>query len=346
MNLFKRTIIVSALLLLFAAQGLFAQMMLQPVAVVNLIRPEMISQEAVNTKMQELKGSSSNPQSITFDTVLNIMINDVLVLQGAERDGVTLSSNDLNALVENQKKSISNQLGRTITDAEFSSILNQLYDLDIDGLKERLFQSYIVNTYVKKAKPQLVNSAVPPTESEIKDFYKKNAASFINPEYVHLSHIYVPKNDPSVPSPKTTLEDARRKISFGTATFDTLIIQYSKDEKTKFLGGDIGWIAIDDTAKKTLLGESFFDSVFSLDKGAISQVIESNTGFHIVKVLDHTYPKILTLEDRLEPDNVMTVRQYIQQSLYVENQTKAYKNAVAELVKDLRGQAEITILQQ
>ena len=344
MNLFKRILLVSLFVLGTTMPVITAQMMLQPVAVVNLIRPEMISQEAVDAKMQELKSASSNPQGITFETVLNIMINDVLVLQGAERDGVRLSDAELQALVENQKKSVSSQLGRTITNAELTSILKQLYNLDIDGLKEKMYQSYIVNTYVKKAKPVLVNSAVPPTETEIKDYYKKNAASFINPEYVHVSHIYIPKNDPSVPSPKATLEDARRKITFGTATFESLIIQYSKDEKTKFIGGDIGWIAIDDATKKALLGEKFFDAVFSLDAGDISQVIESNSGFHIIKVLEHTYPKILTLDDRLEPDTVMTVRQYIQQNLYVENQNKAYKNAVAELVKDLRSQAEITIL--
>ena len=123
-----------------------------------------------------------------------------------------------------------------------------------------------------------------------------------------------------------------------------MVLEFSQDESSKFLGGDIGWFAIDDSVSRQIFNDTFLDAVFMLETGDVSKVLESKTGYHIVKILDHTYPKLLSLEDPLSPDNTMTVRQYISQTLYVEKQQEVFSAAVSDLVKELRSEAEITIL--
>ncbi len=321
----------------------YSQMMLQPVAAVNLIRSEMISKEALDAKKAELSAANGG-QEIDEKDVLDIMINDALVLQGAERDGVLLKENELNTLVSEQKTSVESQLGRKLTDAEFNSVLNQAYNLTLAEFREKVEQNYIVNAYIRKVKSDVITNIPAPTEAEIQSFYRKNASSFINPEYVRLSHIYISKKDALNTNPETKANDIYRQLQFGSKTFDELVISSSQDESSKFIGGEIGWMAIDDSSTRQVFGDAFVDAVFELDNEEISKVLESNSGFHIVKVLEHIYPKMLTISDRINPDSKMTVRQYISQTLYVEKQQVVYKQAVSELVSELRAEAEIKIL--
>ncbi len=320
-----------------------SQMMLQPVAVVNLLRPEMISRVDLDEFIANLQ-SEETSRVIEDSEGLDIMINDILVLQGAEKAGIVLLDKDLNTLVANQKRSVESQVGRSLTDAEFASVIVQAYGMTIEDLRKKIKQNYIVNTYIRQAKNEMVSNIPGPSEDEIKSFHKKNAASFINPEYIHLSHIFISKSDPATLNPKAKAETVYRQFEYGTKSFDALVLEFSQDESTKFIGGDIGWCAIDDTVSLQIFNDSFFDSVFLLETGDVSNILESKTGYHIVKVLGHTYPKLLSLNDALSPDNTMTVRQYISQTLYVEKQQKVFSAAVSELVKELRSEAEIKIL--
>lgn len=334
------------LLIVIISAGMFpvlSQMMLQPVAAVNLIRSEMISRDELDIKIAELQAANSG-QVIDESEVLDIMINDILVLQGAEQAGILLLDKELDSLVANQKISIESQVGRVLTDAEFASVILQAYNMTLENFRIKIKQNYIVNTYIRQEKSELVTNVPAPTEDEIKAFHKRSAVSFINPEYIHLSHIFISKNDPTVDNAKEKAEAVYRQYEYGTKSYTALVLEFSQDESSKFLGGDIGWFAIDDAINRQIFGDNFIDSVFSLDAGNISKVLESKTGYHIVNILDHSFARLLSLDDPLSPDNAMTVRQYISQALYVEKQQIFFSVAVTELVKELREEAEITIL--
>lgn len=339
----KKRITLSLLILLVILMPAAAQLMLQPVAAVNLIRSEMISRDALDAKIAELEAANGG-QKLNEEDVLDIMINDVLVLQGAERDGIVLSNTDLTKLVNNQKSSVESQLSRSLTNEEFDSVLQQAYQLTLEEFKETLYENYIVNSYIRSAKSDLITNIPAPTEAQIKSFYRKNTANFINPEYTKFSHIYITKSLSTNADPKAKADEIYRKIRYGTSSFDELVVSSSQDESTKFLGGTVGWVAIDDSTKIQAYGESFINALFSLEVNEVSQVIESKAGYHIVKILDHRDPRILGLNDTLNPTSVMTVRQYINQNLYTASQEAVYQKAISELVAELRAEAQITIL--
>lgn len=339
----KKRITLSLLILLIILMPAAAQLMLEPVAAVNLIRSEMISRNALDAKIAELEAANGG-QKLNEEDVLDIMINDVLVLQGAERGGIVLSDTDLATLVKNQKSSVESQLSRTLTNEEFDAILQQAYQMSLKEFTQTLYENYIVNSYIRSAKSDMITTIPAPTADQIKAFYRKNTASFINPEYSKFSHIFITKSLSTNADPKAKADEIHRKVRYGTSTFDELVVSASQDEKTKFLGGTVGWVAIDDAAEIQAYGESFINALFALEVNEISQVLESKTGYHIVKILDHRDPRILGLDDTLNPTSVMTVRQYINQNLYTANQEAVYQKAISELVAELRAEAQITIL--
>ena len=341
--------LVLLLMLIFAVHLLPAQVVLnQPAAVVNLIRSEMITVDELEGKLESYKAAriqaGSSTEGITEEYVLEIMINDLLVLQGAERDGVTLSDQDLDTLVNKQRASVSQQLGTNLNDAQFEQVLNSYFGLTLAEYRAKIYENYIVDAYISQAKSDILDSAKAPTKQEIESYYKKNAASFINPEYIKVSHIFISKAGRTDEQAKALTEKIGRNILYGVKSFDDQIIEYSDDENSKFIGGTLGWIAINDATKKAILGEQFFDVAFALEEGEISKVVKSNSGYHIVKLIERKAPKILQLGDTLSPSNSMTVNQYITQKLYTDNQDAAYKAAISSLVADLRDEAEITIL--
>ena len=95
---------------------------------------------------------------------------------------------------------------------------------------------------------------------------------------------------------------------------------------------------------RAYLGPDFFDAVFELSPGRPSGVLESTGGYHIVKVTTHTNPRMLDIDDTINPESSVTVRQYIRQTLTQRSQQVAYLRAIDQLVQKLRSESAITVL--
>ena len=91
-------------------------------------------------------------------------------------------------------------------------------------------------------------------------------------------------------------------------------------------------------------GDDFCNTVLSMKPGEISGVLESNTGYHIVKVSVHNDGRILSLDDAISPEDTATVRDYITQVLMVRNQQAALNQALQEIIQSLRSEAQINVI--
>jgi hypothetical protein len=78
--------------------------------------------------------------------------------------------------------------------------------------------------------------------------------------------------------------------------------------------------------------------------GSTSDVVVSNTGFHILKILAYNETKILALDDQINPDTTTTIRDYITAQLTGAKQQEIYYSAINSLVEDLRKSASVNIL--
>jgi peptidyl-prolyl cis-trans isomerase D len=132
---------------------------------------------------------------------------------------------------------------------------------------------------------------IPVTDDELKVVYQQNIQQYEVPDRVHAEHILlttVGKTDAEVAEIKKTAESVLAHAKKPGANFEELAKKYSEDPGSKEKGGDLGWLVHGQTVAE------FDKAAFSLPKGAVSDLIRTQYGFHIIKVLDkenaHTKP--------------------------------------------------------
>ena len=337
----KSMILVAALLLavVFAVPAFSA--ISTPIVRLNLTKTYVITQEMLDAKVADYKEVYGEVDSAQ---VLDAMISDELISQAMERDGYVLTDDQKNELLAAQKSSIESQLGMSLTEEQFASVIETNYGVDLNSFKEYLAQQYLLQNYVMNAKSDMfTEDSVMPTSAEVESFYKKNKSSFISPENVKLAHIFFQFGDDKAAALKKA-NNVATQIKSGKITFEKAVTTYSEDTDSITSGGDIGWLSISDTDTMAYMGEEFFDKVFELDAGDVSGVIESLAGYHIVKVSAHNEAKILGIDDKVSPTDSTTVRDYIANYLYQEKVNEVYQQAFVSLVADLKSQASIKYL--
>ena len=313
-----------------------------PLVRINLTKTVVITQEELDEKTELYKQSYGD--NIDQATVLDAMISDELLAQALERDGYVLTDEQKDELLASQRQNIEAQVGGKLTDEMFEYLIYQNTGTDIATYRDYIAEQYLVQAYVSNKKADMFqDEGLVPTDSEIEAFYKKNKSSFISPENVKLSHIYFKFNDNKEAALKKAT-DVLNQIKSGKITFEKAVTQYSEDEDSINTAGDIGWLSISDTDTQNYMGENFFNKVFELDAGEISDVIESLAGYHIVKVSVHSDAKILALTDKTSPTETTTVYDYIKSYLYNQNINSVYQSAFLSLISDLKASASIKYL--
>jgi peptidyl-prolyl cis-trans isomerase D len=124
--------------------------------------------------------------------------------------------------------------------------------------------------------------AVQVSDDELKVEYQQNIQQYQVPNRVHVEHILfmtVGKTDAEVEEIRKKAEDVLKQVKKG-GNFEDLAKKNSEDPGTKEKGGDLGWVIQGQTVPE------FEKTAFSLPKGAVSDLVKTQYGFHIIKVLD------------------------------------------------------------
>jgi len=128
------------------------------------------------------------------------------------------------------------------------------------------------------------------SDDQLKAQYQAVIQSYQVPNRVHVQHILfmtANKPDAEVEETRKKAEDVLKQVKKG-GKFDELAKKYSEDPGSRDKGGDLGWIIEKQTVPE------FEKVAFSLPKGQVSDLVKTQYGFHIIKVLDketaHTKP--------------------------------------------------------
>jgi peptidyl-prolyl cis-trans isomerase D len=130
------------------------------------------------------------------------------------------------------------------------------------------------------------------TEDDEKLYYQQHIDAYKLEDRAHVAHILfktVGKTDAEVTEIKAKAEDVLNKAKHG-AKFADLAKQYSEDT-TKDKGGDLDWIVRGQTVPE------FENAAFSLPKGAISDLVKTQYGFHIIQVIDRETARTQTFDE-------------------------------------------------
>jgi parvulin-like peptidyl-prolyl isomerase len=313
-----------------------AQTDLQPAAIVRLTRSEPITVKQFRTeveKMQKQAGRTLNASERR--QVLDVMINERLAIQAAERDRITVSENELNQQIQQLRASLAQSLGRQPTDAEFAAAVKNETDLDVPAFREQLRRQFIVQKYLMAKKQDVIQSVQSPTEAEIQNTYNLTKAQFVRPDTVRFSMIQVGYGAAADRAKAKELADQlAREIGTDPAKFDEAVIK-AQAAGSGYQAGDGGYLPRNLQAQQ-IVGQEFMDIAFALKQGDVSKLIENTNGYQIIKITETYKMRELELNDIFQLGTRVTVREYIANTLSQQRQQAILDKASQELVSELR----------
>jgi parvulin-like peptidyl-prolyl isomerase len=329
--------IIFVLLAIFIALPCFSQSNLQSAATINLTKTEAITVGQLRTEVQRMeKASGKTLTKAERLQVLDVMINERLVIQAAERDRIIISENEVNQQIEQFKNMLGQQLGRKPTDAEFAQAVLNESGLEVGAFKEQVRRQLIAQKYLSVKKGDLLNSVKMPTDQDIQNEYLLLRGELVRPETIRCIVIQVPYGSDAVArgKAKTLAESLVREINNDPSKFDE-VFQRSVAPNSGYQAGDAGYLPRNQEARN-IMGQAFIDTAFSLKQGQVSKLIEGQQGYQIIKVTENYAGKQLELTDIIQLGTRITVRDYIGQGLLNQRQQAVFKQASEEIVKDLR----------
>lgn len=229
----------------------------------------------------------------------------------AKVGGREIRSSDLQR--EAQRRS---QLHRAMPDKE--TLLSELIEhealvqrargegLDKDPQLVREMENLLIGKLLERELARRID-AVTISSNEVKAEYEASLARYSQPPKSRLAILFLEANSKSSESKRAETRDRvaearRRYLENPEATrgvsavpgFGALAIHYSDDQASRYRGGDIGWL--DGSPVNGRLPKAVIDAGLKLEKGALSDVLETDAGYFLVMKTDARPGSVTPLE--------------------------------------------------
>ena len=270
-----------------------------PAAVVgnSLITMEDLSKEVgyINYFYQKTAPEQMPDNSLIEKQVVDRLIQERVITKLSRDNGVSISSKEID---EQFNKIVEENGGQE----KVKEILNDLYGLDVKSFKH-LIQAQLL-------------------QEKLKDKFEKDLQMQIK-----VKHILIKSAPDATPEVKAAAQakaqDLLNQIKNG-ADFAELAKQYSEDEASQGQGGELPFFSKGQNVVE------FETAAFSLNPGEISDLVETQYGFHIIKAEDKKGSINLTFEDWLtENEKKIWTLRLVGRKAVVEDQT-AVEEATSE----------------
>lgn len=186
-----------------------------------------------------------------------------------------------------------------------------------------------------------VKNGISVNEDDLKTYYKENSSKYAQPEQRRASHILIAaaKDAPqsAKDKAKAKAQELLAQVRKSPDSFAEVAKKNSQDPGSAPNGGDLDW------QTRGAFVKPVEDAIFSLKKGEISDVIESEFGYHVVKVTDVREAKTKTY-DEVKPELEALIKQQQAQRKFAEV-AETFSNSVYEQSDSLKPAADKLKLQ-
>jgi len=230
-------------------------------------------------------------------SILRRMIIESLILQEADNKKIEVSDEELTRYIKNIKQNY--------TEADFNQMLNNQFKTYEDWLVD-VKKKLLIEKTLSKSITEKINVS----DKEINDYYKKNYEGKTMEARVKLAQIFNTN--------KATIEQALIELKNGMS-FEDVAKKYSQAPEA-VNGGVIGYI-------KKGEGIPIFDKAFDIVGQNETAIVQSEYGFHILRVLEYIPAGKITLD---------SVKQSIITQLASEKETKVYEEWLSDALKNAK----------
>lgn len=212
--------------------------------------------------------------------ILDQMIGVQLIVQAALRDStITVAEEELDDIVSSDIQRRSSQMGGQ--PALQAALSQSGFTLSTfrEFLRAQARAQKLQEQYLFKRSGELNNVLV--EDAEIRQFFEEQSALIGDrpPTVLFAQVVVVPTSSDSAKAEARAEADRIRQLALEGEDFAELAQQYSQDQGSKDVGGDLGWF------RRGKMLPEFEEAAFQLPTNTISEPVESSYGFHVIKLL-------------------------------------------------------------
>jgi peptidyl-prolyl cis-trans isomerase SurA len=219
-----------------------------------------------------------------------IMVTQILVNQ-AKLDSVVVSDEQVDSDMENRLRLIQNQMGGR-------QKLEEFYQMTYSEIKDK-FREIIRTNMLADEMRNTITAGLGVTPKEVKDFFQKlpnDSVPFINMQLGFQQIVIYPeitKEDKKIALDR--IRELRDQIVVQGKTFESLARLYSMDPGSAPMGGKIA-------ATKGMMVPQFEATVCKVRPDEISEPIETEFGYHIIKLISRSGDDFICLHILIRPE--------------------------------------------
>jgi len=231
--------------------------------------------------------------------VLQSLVNQKIIQAKAREDSVIIKDHQVEQALQQQIDNMSSQAGGIESlEQQLGMSISEIRNEYRDDIRKRLLVEQYQST-------KFADISV--SRREVEQFYKSYKDSIPPmPKRVNISHILLQvKPSKSADSLAVTqLRDIRQMLGQG-ASFDSLARKFSEDPGSSQRGGDLGFVS------RGTLVPRFEETAFNLSEGELSDIIKTEFGYHLIKLVERRGEKIHVKHILRTPESTESDRQEV-----------------------------------
>lgn len=209
------------------------------------------------------------------------IITNKIILAKADQDSVIVTEDEVAKELDNRMRNMIDQIGS-------EQRVEEIYGMPIVKIRSIIKEDLQKNMKIERLKRSRFQGRLKVSDREIREFYQtyKDSLPDVSEEF-EIAHIFLDRkiSDAEKQSAKQTALLILDSLKNG-ADFSELAKRNSQDSMSAIAGGDLGF------AKKGTFVKAFEEALYNLKEGEISDVVETEFGYHIIKLNERQGDKV------------------------------------------------------